>query len=348
MDAAGAVDSQTMTDYFGDEFLKSLDEDAETEVASPPGNRGRKPNGLDNEWRELELIRFADIQPRLDGRPLVKGFLEREQISLWVGETGCGKTFLLLDLSLHLAAGLDWFGRKVEQGFVVYVAAEAGRSIVNRVAAFKVAHGFNGRDIPFVAVTSPVDLCHAAGGDVDRLIDAINEAAQGSPPVLVVIDTVSRALSGGNENAPDDMGAFVHSLDRLRDELHCHPAAVHHFGKETSKGSRGHSLLRCGIDTEVEIIRDPAKGSPQPPSPSNATARRAARSPSCCVRSISARTRMAIRSHHASSIRLRARCRNPNPSRSCRRRRRERSICSRMRSILAARSRRRAITFLRT
>jgi hypothetical protein len=74
----------------------------------------------------------------------------------------------------------------------------------------------------------------------------------------VVIDTVSRALSGGNENAPDDMGAFVHSLDRLRDELHCHPAAVHHFGKETSKGSRGHSLLRCGIDTEVEIIRDPA------------------------------------------------------------------------------------------
>jgi hypothetical protein len=37
---------------------------------------------------------------------------------------------------------------------------------------------------------------------------------------------VSRVLAGGNENAPDDMGALVRSLDRLRDELHCHVCAV--------------------------------------------------------------------------------------------------------------------------
>ena len=37
---------------------------------------------------------------------------------------------------------------------------------------------------------------------------------------------VSRVLAGGNENAPDDMGALVRSLDRLRDQLHCHVCAV--------------------------------------------------------------------------------------------------------------------------
>jgi len=33
---------------------------------------------------------------------------------------------------------------------------------------------------------------------------------------------------------------------------------VHHCGKEQSKGSRGHSLLRCAVDTEIEVVRDQA------------------------------------------------------------------------------------------
>jgi len=178
--------------------------------------RGR--NGYGGGWRELEFVSFADMRPRLDGRPLVKGILEREQLSVMRGDAGCGKTFLALDLSLHVAAGLDWFGRRVNQGAVIYIAAEAGRGIINRVAAFKRAHGYDDdAAIPFAAVTSAVDLCHAEAGDVDRLISLIREA-NFDPLALLVIDTVSRALAGGNENSPDDMGALVRSLDTLRDE----------------------------------------------------------------------------------------------------------------------------------
>jgi hypothetical protein len=110
-------------------------------------------------WRDLELVRFRDMRPRLDGRPLIKGMLEREQISLIFGETGSCKTFFALDLSLHIAAGLPWFGRKVEQGATIYVAAEAGRSIINRVVAWRTAYGFKSTDIPFAAITSALDLC---------------------------------------------------------------------------------------------------------------------------------------------------------------------------------------------
>jgi RecA-family ATPase len=35
------------------------------------------------------------------------------------GEAGCGKTFLALDIGLHVAAGGDWFGRWVAPGGVV-------------------------------------------------------------------------------------------------------------------------------------------------------------------------------------------------------------------------------------
>jgi KaiC/GvpD/RAD55 family RecA-like ATPase len=221
--------------------------------------RYRLPNGGAEDWRDLELVRFADMQPRLDGRPLVKGLLEREQISVIYGEAGCGKTFLALDLGLQVAAGRGWFGRKVEQGAVVYIAAEAGRSIINRVLAWRITHGLDGEEIPFAAVPSPIDLCRATGGDVEKLITAIR-SAKIEPLALLVIDTVSRALAGGNENAPDDMGAFVRSVDRLRAELCCHVALIHHTGKDQSRGSRGHSLLHCAVDTEIEVARDPTAG----------------------------------------------------------------------------------------
>jgi hypothetical protein len=214
--------------------------------------RYRQANGGAEDWRELELVRFADMQPRLDGRPLVKGLLDREQISVVYGEASCGKTFLALDVSFHIAAGADWFGRKVEKGAVVYVAAEAGRGIINRAFAWRLAHRID--DIPFCAMTSPIDLCHATAGDVDRLIIAVRSAGL-EPVVLLVIDTVSRVLAGGDENASDDMGAFVCSLDRLRDELGCHVLAVHHCGKDQSRGARGHSLLKAAVDTEMEVVR---------------------------------------------------------------------------------------------
>jgi KaiC/GvpD/RAD55 family RecA-like ATPase len=239
-----------------DDFFRRMDaeaaEEAEFRVRPKPNEPARR------ELRQIELIRFTDMRPRLDGKPLVKDFLEREQTSLIVGAMQTGKTFLALDLGLHVAAGREWFGRRVSLGAVVYVACEAGRSIINRVAAWKIAHGYEENTaIPFAAVTSPIDLCHADMSDLDRLMATIR-AAGFERGALIVIDTVSRALAGGDENSPGDMGAIVYSLDRLRDEFHCHASAVHHFGKDTGRGARGHSLLSANLDTVVEVSRDEA------------------------------------------------------------------------------------------
>ena len=38
----------------------------------------------------------------------------------------------------------------------------------------------------------------------------------GRPVALVVIDTLSRAMSGGDENGAKDMTAFVANLDAIR------------------------------------------------------------------------------------------------------------------------------------
>ena len=69
---------------------------------------------------------------------------------------------------------------------------------------------------------------------------------------------MSRALAGGNENAPDDMGAFVTNIDKIRHALNTHLCIVHHSGKDRARGARGHSLLRAGTDAELEVVKTTA------------------------------------------------------------------------------------------
>lgn len=196
--------------------------------------------------RPIEIIRYRDlIVADLTSKGLVKGLIDAGALALIVGLPGCGKTFLAIDLALSAAMEREWFGRKTRLSRVVYVAAEAGRSIRNRIAAWAGEKGDGDGD--FAAVVSPVDLCHPKTWDVEKLIAAIGSAD------MVIIDTVSRALYGGNENAPDDMGAFITALDLLRSRLGCAVIAVHHLGKDASRGARGHSLLFGAIDTELLV-----------------------------------------------------------------------------------------------
>jgi hypothetical protein len=69
---------------------------------------------------------------------------------------------------------------------------------------------------------------------------------------MVVIDTLSRAMQGGDENGPKDMTAFVANCDQLR-HAGPHLMVVHHCGKDEAKGARGHSSLRAATDTEIEL-----------------------------------------------------------------------------------------------
>jgi hypothetical protein len=97
--------------------------------------------------------------------------------------------------------------------------------------------------------------------DVPGLIQSVQvaEAELGRSVKMLCLDTLSRALAGGNENSPEDMGALVRSSDLVRQSTGSHLAYVHHSGKDTAKGARGHSLLRAATDTEIEISR--AEGS---------------------------------------------------------------------------------------
>jgi RecA-family ATPase len=226
----------------------------------PPSATGQSHTAPNEPASPLPLIYYRDIRPALDAADFVEGLLIDGAMSVIYGESGCGKTFFALDLALHVAAGIPWFGREVDRGGVLYLALEGSHGISNRIAAFKAANLAGDADLPLAVVPVSVNLLDPAG-DVVKVIEAAKEAAEklGVPIKLIVVDTLSRALAGGNENDPQAMGALVRNIDRICQELRAHVAIVHHSGKDGAKGARGHSLLRAATDTEIEVTRDPAR-----------------------------------------------------------------------------------------
>ena len=181
-------------------------------------------------------------------KPLIKGVLDQGAMCVLYGESNAGKTFVAMDISYHVARGLDWAGKRVAAFPVLYVAAEGGQGARKRAAALATRYG----DAPdFHFLLSPINLLRA-DADLVPLIESIRSFGQSFG--LIVIDTLSRAMAGGDENASTDMGAMVKHIDALRHATGAHLMVVHHSGKDRAKGARGHSLLRAATDTEIEVV----------------------------------------------------------------------------------------------
>lgn len=200
---------------------------------------------------------FNDITVSLDSRDFVQGVLTEQSAAVVYGESNSGKTFWATDLALHVAAGLPWRGRRVEQGGVVYAVLEGGHGFRNRVAAWRAAHDGLEAPVHFAAVPHSMNLLQP-DADVLVLIATIKAAAaaMAMPVKLIVIDTLSRALAGGDENSSEDMGALVKNMDKIRERTGACVLFVHHSGKDQARGARGWSGLRGAIDTEIEVKAD--------------------------------------------------------------------------------------------
>jgi hypothetical protein len=224
---------------------------------APPAkpNQWVKSKSVPAQTDDLAHVWADDITLELDKPGLVDGLLGTTGMTVVYGESGSGKTFVVIDLACHVAAGRAWRGKDVEQGVVVYVAAEAPESVKKRIWAWKKHHGVE--HLPVVVVTGSVDLLN---GSTDRLVALIEKVAENHGRIaLVVVDTLARSMTG-NENAPDDMGRFVAACGRIREASRGHVLVVHHTGKDLAKGARGHSSLRAASDVELEVTNGDGGG----------------------------------------------------------------------------------------
>jgi hypothetical protein len=183
---------------------------------------------------------------------VLDGMLPEGAFITLYGPSAAGKSFLALDWSLCIAADVPWYGREVQQGPVLFIAAEGVGGLYRRIDAWLTARSQDPpADIHFIA--GAINFLDRNALDVAKA----TVAAMPTPPSVIVVDTMARSMPGGDENAARDVGMFVGNLDALARPYGAARLVVHHTGKN-GDDERGSSALRGASDTMIALKPDNA------------------------------------------------------------------------------------------
>jgi hypothetical protein len=199
--------------------------------------------------RRRGLLTLEELLALPDPEWLVKGVFQERGLAVIGGKPGTHKSRIALDLSLAIIHGADWRGISTKGGSVVYVAAEGGDGLKDRVEAWKTYHGDVSAQHKFWVFNERLNIIRDPRA-VDLFLGDL--AASGVRPALVVIDTLASCMIGGDENHPRDMGQFVHDCDCIKQETGAAVLVVHHTDK-MGKSIRGSSVLEGAADTILMV-----------------------------------------------------------------------------------------------
>lgn len=195
-------------------------------------------------FRLLTGAELAQLPP-LSWR--VRGVLPAVGLAAVYGPSASGKTFLALDMAAAIAEGRLWFDCRTVAAPVVYAALEGEAGLRLRAQAWE-AH--TGRALPagLRLMLQPFKLTVAQ--DVRDLAAVVPAGA------VVFLDTLNRAAPTADENSSRDMGEILEGAKMLQTLSGGLVVLVHHTGKDSTKGLRGHSSLFAALDAAVEVLRD--------------------------------------------------------------------------------------------
>lgn len=202
------------------------------------------------EGRERWLVKGRDFyaQPA-PIRWLIKKWIPRDSYGMVFGASGAGKSFVMVDMAMTIAAQLpEWNGMKVRGGPVVYLAGEGIHGMKARMAGWVQEHG---RDVDDIYVSrSGCDLNTDAG--YSQVVNDID--AWKVKPVLIIVDTLNRFMMG-DENAASDARGMNNYCGLLMNRYGCSVLVVHHTGvnAEAKDRARGSSAFKGAMDVEIKI-----------------------------------------------------------------------------------------------
>jgi len=241
---------------FGSELVRMV-QGATEKFASPRVNE--TINSTSDLLRDIKTVGEAMASVRW----LVRNFIPADSTGMMFGASGTFKSFLALDLALHVAHGFDFMGKATRKGAVAYVASEGGAGIYRRIKAWHEQHGIVDFPPNFYICTVPLQLSDPA--EIDMLAAAIKEKTRDADKMeLVVIDTLSQTFAG-DENSASDISNYLRSINsKVRAAFETTTLIIHHTGHNATERPRGSSALTANLDYLLSVHK---------PDPQSMTAR---------------------------------------------------------------------------
>lgn len=213
-------------------------------------------SGAPGKFRAYTLRELYEVEQQ---PLLVEQLFSPGHHGMFYGPPGAGKTFAIADMAVRGAHGLHVFGKlAVERPFKTLVCAAEG-SIDKLASRFVTAAAHHGleinsdmiRLIPDVpALFAPTSSDSGLGAFLDAL-DHLQQNRFG--PDLIVFDTQSDLVIGGDDNSNADASVVLANLRTIREQSGAATANIHHPTKDGAH-YRGAAVWRQKCDFIVEII----------------------------------------------------------------------------------------------
>ena len=180
----------------------------------------------------------------------IRDVLPTTGLACLFGQSGTGKSFLLIDMMAAIATGEPWFGHKTTSCKILCIVLEGKEGFRQRVVAWE---KHNGKPYPlnvsFLFDAFGLTLAQDVGD-----LEATIALAEGFD--MIFIDTLNRAAPNADENSSQHMGQVLTASAQLQIATGGLVLLVHHAGKSQGRGPRGHSSLNAAMDATIEVTRD--------------------------------------------------------------------------------------------
>lgn len=185
-------------------------------------------------------------------------YAEQESVVI-AADPKAGKTAISLKLAVQVASGRSLGPFKVtDPRGVLYYALEGTRAIKLRLEAEKRKCADEGAplpdDLPLFVVERPSNLIRAQDEQVAKIVaaDRYMQETSGIGLGLVVIDTLTKAMPGSDQNSVDDTSALFDLVSKIRGEgVKATVVFVHHTGKDGK--TRGSSNIEAEVDVVLKM-----------------------------------------------------------------------------------------------
>lgn len=139
---------------------------------------------------------------------LIDGMIQKSYLYSLTGPTGHGKTPVTMLMGCKVARGVDYHGRPVTQGGVLFLAGENSDDIRTRYIAMADHEQFTVGNIPFYFIDGVIDI----NAEIPRIEQ---EAARIPNLSLVIVDTDQAYFLGDEGNSNEQRKWFAKILRRL-------------------------------------------------------------------------------------------------------------------------------------
>ncbi len=233
---------------------------ADKKAPEMPGHAHPNAPGADEPERQVvRFKRLKDMPPIQEVPQLIKGLLTMGQPAVLFGRSLAAKSFLIADMGRAITTGANWFGRKVEEGCVLYVPFEGENTFPGRMHA--IASELDADEIDlftdrFSMLPEPLplspDTAQKAADEIIANVKAL-EAITGIACGLVALDTMFASLPGVSLVEDSVVTHVMHIAKRVSSETGAVTLFAHHPGHGQQQRMFGSSAAIGGFNSIIRV-----------------------------------------------------------------------------------------------